>query len=149
MKVILTKPVPTLGNPGDVVDVAPGYGRNFLIAKGMGREATTEALAQLAAVESKRFRKRKDEEGRRQKIRNVLDGVSILVRATANEEGHLFGGVGPKEIAAAIEKRKKIIVDPKRLAMPHHLKILGEHRVMLELGGGQVASFNVVIKPPE
>ncbi len=79
-------------------------------------------------------------------MHNILDGKTILVRAQANEEGNLFGGVGAKEITASILKRKKIEIDPKQIDLPHHLKKIGKHKVSLKLGGGDEVVFDVEIK---
>ena len=75
-----------------------------------------------------------------------MAGQTILVRAAANEAGHLFGGVGAKEIAAAIAKRKKLEIAPKSITLAHRLKTLGTHNVALQLGGREEAGFVVDIQ---
>ncbi len=143
MKVILIKPVTRLGNPGDIVEVAPGYGRNYLINQGLAKEATADAVARVQATRQKRVRKREQADAAKSKIRAALSGQAILIRASANPEGHLFGGIGPKEIADAIAKRKKLAIDPKTIRLVHHLKTLGSHEVVVDLGGGD--SITIVV----
>ena len=135
MKVILIKPVDKLGQAGDVVEVAPGYGRNFLIGRGLAREATADAVQRVQAMRDTRARKRDRDAKERDAVRQALSGQTILVRAKANPEGHLFGGIGPKEIAESIAKRKKLSLDPKAIKLVHRLKALGAHEVVVDLGG--------------
>ncbi|MBI4122432.1 MAG: 50S ribosomal protein L9 [Parcubacteria group bacterium] len=149
MKVILLRHVPQLGNPGDVVDVSPGYARNHLMPRSLAREATASARNVLQAQQARKDRERERERVAREKLASALAGQTVMVRAAANEEGHLFGGVGAKDIAAAIEKRKKITVDPKRIRLARHLKTLGAHEVVVELGGGETLGLIVDIQPAE
>ncbi|MBI2050258.1 MAG: 50S ribosomal protein L9 [Parcubacteria group bacterium] len=145
MKIILIKPVHNLGAAGDIVEVAPGYARNFLIGQGLAREATADAIAHAQAVRHKRAAKREQSDAAKNKIRGALEGQTILIRAPANEEGHLFGGIGPKEIAESIAKRKKLVLDPKAIRLVHHLKTLGKHEVVVDLGAGEPITIIVDI----
>lgn len=146
MKVILIKQVAKLGHPGDVVDVSPGYARNFLLPKGLAREATVPALQAVQAAKARNQRQQAVKQEKRHKLHNILEGETILVRATANAEGHLFGGIDRAMIAESIAKRKKVAIDPKQLDLPHHLKTLGKHEVLLELGGGEKVKFFVDVQ---
>ena len=149
MKVILLKQVAKLGNPGDVIEVSPGYGRNFILAKGLGREATEGALREVQQAKQKKTKQKEQQVKKRHKLHDILNGQSILIRATANPEGVLFGGIDRQAIAAAILKRKKTEIDPKQLDLPHHIKTLGQHSVVLKLGGGDSVKFNVNVEPGE
>lgn len=128
-----------------MVEVAPGYGRNFLIAQGLAREATVDAVERVRAVRQRRARARDRADAARHLMREALSGAVILIRASANEEGHLFGSVGPKEIADTIEKRKKLTIDPKAIRLVHHLKVLGKHEVVVDLGGAETITIVVDI----
>lgn len=99
MQVLLRKEVDRLGHIGDVVNVKPGYGRNYLLARGLAM-AVTPANIKRVEVEKKKHeedRKLLDQElaGAAEKLK----GVSITIAAKANEEGHLFGSVTPAQIA--------------------------------------------------
>ncbi|MBU2575487.1 50S ribosomal protein L9 [Patescibacteria group bacterium] len=146
MKIILIKEVKNLGSAGDIVEVAPGYGRNFLIAQGFAKEATIQALDESERAKQRKARQKDLNEKKKTKLRNILENKEILVRAQANEEGHLFGGVGTSEIAAAIAKRKKIKIDEKQIDLPHHLKELGKHELNLKIGGADKIKFIVDIQ---
>lgn len=146
MKIILLKPIPKLGAKDDIVEVTPAYARNFLIPKGLAIEATSQAV--LALTEKRKRLERKQEALARQseRLRKILAGQTILVRASANAEGALFGGMGREEIAAGIEKRKKIKINPRDLELVHKLKTLGAHEVVLKLAGGESLAFFVDIE---
>ncbi len=137
MQLILTKKVDKLGNAGDIVNVSPGYGRNFLIAQGLAKEATNQAIQASMAAKRKKKQQKEKAEGQREKLKNMIAGQTILVRAQVGEEGQLFAGVTQQDIAAAIAKRRKVQVDPKTIVIPHnHIKTLGKHEVVVKLGGG-------------
>jgi len=146
MKVILIKQVPKLGNPTDVVEVAPGYARNFLISKGFAREATNKALDDTEKSKIRKQRQNDLKEKKKNVLRNILENKEILIRAQANNEGILFGGIGKKEIVDSIEKRKKIKVDEKQIDLVHHLKKLGKHELNLKIGGEDKIKFIVDIQ---
>jgi large subunit ribosomal protein L9 len=102
MQLLLKKDVPNLGFVGDVVDVKAGYARNYLIPHHLGVEPTKanmkeiEEAKKVAAAERLRKRTQLEEQAKR------VEGVEITISAAANEEGHLYGSVGPREIAAAL-----------------------------------------------
>ena len=102
MKLLLCKNIEKLGIVGDVVNVAPGYGRNYLIPRGLATEPTeanTRALAEARRLaEEEQIRQRKMLET----LAERLEGVEVTIRAKANEDGVLYGSVGSKEIAHAL-----------------------------------------------
>jgi large subunit ribosomal protein L9 len=102
MKLLLKKDISHLGIVGDVVDVAPGYGRNYLLPQGLATQATQaniKALAEERRKAEERRQQMRDELGRRAER---LRDVEVTIAAAANEEGVLYGSVGPREIAAAL-----------------------------------------------
>lgn len=149
MKVILIKEVKKLGAAGDVVEVAPGYGRNFLIRNELAQEASEHALQDIDRKKAKKQKQKDLKEKKKTKLHNILENKEILVRSSANDEGHLFGGVGAKEICAAIAKRKKVEIDEKQIDLAHHLKEIGKHDVNLKIGGGDKIKFIVDIQKQE
>jgi len=101
MQLILLQKVTNLGNLGDLVDVKPGYGRNFLVPQGKAVPATesnkAEFEAKRAEYEAKAQAIHADAEGRKAK----LEGASVTIAANASTEGKLYGSVGPRDIAEA------------------------------------------------
>lgn len=103
MKLLLCKNVEKLGIVGDVVEVPPGYARNFLLPHGLATEPTKGNMRQLAEARRQAERERAAERERLEALCAKLENVEVTIRAKANEEGHLYGSVGRKDIAAALD----------------------------------------------
>lgn len=145
MKVILTQEVRSLGAPGDVVEVADGYGRNFLIPRGLGRVATEGALKQVETIRRTReVREIKDKE-KAEEVANQIQSLKIRIPAKAGDQGRLFGQVMPQAVAEAIAKAGGPKVDKRRLHFDGPIKHLGMHPVSLRLHPEVEASFSVEI----
>jgi large subunit ribosomal protein L9 len=133
MKVVLTQEVRTLGSPGDVVEVADGYARNFLIPRGLAQRATKGALKQVDTIRRTREVREVRDLEKAQELANTLAGLQIRVTAKAGEGGRLFGQVTPTSVAEAISKAGGPKVDKRRLHMDGPIKSLGVHRATLRL----------------
>ena len=131
MKVILTKDVADLGNKGEVVTVADGYARNYLVPRSLAVKATDGALRQAEAMRIAReealIAARQEAEGYAQS----LTGTRVVVAARAGDEGKLFGSIGDGDIAAAITKFTGITVDRKIVEIDAPIREIGLHEVML------------------
>ena len=131
MKVILTKDVEDLGNKGQVVNVADGYARNYLVPRSLAVKATDGALRQAEAMRVAReealIAARQEAEGYAQS----LTGTRVVVAARAGDEGKLFGSIGDGDIAAAITKFTGITVDRKIVELDAPIREIGLHEVML------------------
>jgi large subunit ribosomal protein L9 len=131
MKVILTKDVADLGNKGEVVNVADGYARNYLVPRSLAVKATDGALRQAEAMRLAReealIAARQEAEGYAQS----LTGTRVVVAARAGDEGKLFGSIGDGDIAAAITKFTGITVDRKIVELDAPIREIGLHEVML------------------
>jgi len=131
MKVILTKDVEDLGNKGEVVTVADGYARNYLVPRSLAVKATDGALRQAEAMRVAReealVAARQEAEGYAQS----LTGTRVVVAARAGDEGKLFGSIGDADIAAAITKFTGITVDRKIVELDAPIREIGLHEVML------------------
>ena len=131
MKVILTKDVEELGNKGQVVNVADGYARNYLVPRSLAVKATDGALRQAEAMRVAReealIAARQEAEGYAQS----LTGTRVVVAARAGDEGKLFGSIGDGDIAAAITKFTGITVDRRIVELDAPIREIGLHEVML------------------
>lgn len=131
MKVILIKDVDDLGNKGEVVNVADGYARNYLVPRSLAVKATDGALRQAEAMRAAReealIAARQEAEGYAQS----LTGTRVVVAARAGDEGKLFGSIGDGDIAAAITKFTGITVDRKIVEIDAPIREIGLHEVML------------------
>ena len=128
MKLLLCKNVETLGIVGDVVEVKPGYGRNYLLPNGLATEPTQSNMKILAQA-----RKQAEVDRERQRVELAamierLADVEVTIRSRANESGHLYGSVGPKEISAALIEEGHYVT-PEQVALAHPIRQLDSTEV--------------------
>lgn len=133
MKVILRADLDGVGKRGDIVEVADGYARNYLVPRGLAMKATPGATAQAAAM--RRARDVKDAAARAaaEEIATKLVPTRITVSARAGTEGRLFGSVTAADIAEAVLAQTGIEIDRKQLRLDEPIKTLGEHTVPARL----------------
>ena len=133
MKLILTQEVGGLGAPGDVVDVAAGYGRNYLIPRGFAMLWTRGAEKQIDLI--KRARSAREVRGVEDAkvIAGELEELQVRMRRRAGANGRLFGSVGPADIAAAVREAGGPILDRRRIEVRDPIKTLGSHQVRVRL----------------
>ena len=110
MKILLRADVEGLGRTGDVVDVARGYARNYLVPKGMAVEATVGISAQSEAMQRKRVRQASEERADAEAIAGQLTGAVLTATAKASDEGRLYGSVGAAEVAMALVEQFGVAV---------------------------------------
>ncbi|MBU0566568.1 50S ribosomal protein L9 [bacterium] len=135
MKVILTDDLENLGKRGEVKEVATGYGRNFLIPKGMAYPATAANLKKLekeqlfeATATEKKIKGTKETAGR-------IEKLTLTIARQAGEEDKLFGSVTSSDLADLL-KEEGIQVDKKKIILEKPIKALGEYQVPIKLGDG-------------
>ena len=132
MKVILTKNVADLGDKGDVVDVADGYARNFLIPKKHAVKASEGALKQAEAMRLAREEQEKKTLADAQALAENLSGTRVVVAARAGDSGNLFGSIGAADIAEAIVKFTGVDIDRKIVKVSSPIKEIGLHEITLK-----------------
>jgi large subunit ribosomal protein L9 len=132
MQVILREKIDKLGNPGDVVDVKPGYGRNYLIPKGLAYEATQANVRRIEAERAKQERAAAETltEARQHAAR--FEGVSLTFKARAGQEGKLFGSITSADIAEKLAEQG-IEVDRRSIELEEPIKALGVTSVPIRL----------------
>lgn len=132
MEVILRQAVEKLGHPGDIVKVSPGYGRNFLLPRGLAYEATA---GNRKRIEQERQRLESAEEARRgaaSEIATKLEQVSLTFSARVGEEGKLFGSVTSSDIAAQLEQQG-FQIEKRQIELHDPIRALGVYRVPIRL----------------
>ncbi len=129
MQLILTKDVAGLGGKGEVVDVAAGYARNYLLPRSLAVKATSGALKQAESMRVAREEARQRELDAAQSLGQALVGTRVVVAARASDEGKLFGSIGSADIVAAIKKFTGIEVDRQHIAVAQPIKEIGLHEV--------------------
>ena len=132
MKVILTKDVDQLGTKGEVVDVADGYARNYLVPRSLAVKATAGALRQADAMRQAREEMIQRALDQAEALRTNLSGARVVLAARAGDEGKLFGSVGAADIAEAIRKFSGVEVEPNTVEMAEPIRSIGLHEVVIK-----------------
>jgi large subunit ribosomal protein L9 len=148
MKLILLKDVDGLGDVGDMIDVADGYGRNFLLPRGLAVAATARNTRQIE--HEQRLRQHRIERARKdaETLAEQLQGVECLFHRKAGEEGKLFGSVTAMDVAEKL-KEAGFAVDRRRIQLDQPLKSLGDFTVPIRLQATVSAMVKVSIAAEE
>jgi large subunit ribosomal protein L9 len=145
VKVVLRADVEHLGQKGDLVDVADGYARNFLVPRGLALRANSGIQKQADAMRRNRdARDRRDREAA-QAIADQLSAPTIQILARAGEGGRLFGSVTSSDIAAAVQAQIGIEVDRRHIALDEPLKELGASDLVVRLHPDVTATLRVEV----
>lgn len=133
MRVVLRNDVDTVGRKGDIVEVSPGFARNFLIPKGHAIVATDGVMAQAAAMRRARdVKDARDREGA-EAIARRLVATPVRVSARAGAEGKLFGSVTAADVVGAVQAETGIELDRRRVHLDEPIRSLGTHEVPVKL----------------
>jgi large subunit ribosomal protein L9 len=133
VKIILRADVVDVGKKGDIVEVADGFGRNYLVPKGLAIKATAGAEEQAASMRRSRDLKDAKDRGAAEEIAKRLVPTVITVKAKSGAEGRLFGSVTVADVAAAVHEQTGIELDRRRLHLDEPIKSLGTHAVPAKL----------------
>lgn len=142
MSIILTQDVDKLGRAGEIVSVKPGYGRNYLLPRGLGLLATRGNVAQLEhhrrAIARDQAKIREQHEG----VAKQIEGIKVSIARKAGKDEKLFGSVTNKDIAEALAAQN-IKVDRKVVQLPEPIKATGEHAVQVRFSADVTATLTV------
>jgi large subunit ribosomal protein L9 len=145
MKVVLRSDVDNLGKKGDLIDVADGYARNFLVPKGLAIRATPGIRKQADAMRRNRdARDRRDREGA-EALAAQFSGRAVTVRARAGEAGRLFGSITSSDVADAIHSQLAVEVDRRKIVLDEPIKELGAVELSVRLHPDVVATVQVEV----
>jgi len=144
MEVILKEDVPTLGSRGDVVKVADGYGRNYLLPRKLAIEATRSNRAVIEQMKQAAIRRAANDKADAEAQSKLLEGVSLSFTRKAGEKDQLFGSVTSGDIAAALEA-KGFAIDRRKIHLDEPLKHIGEFKVPIRLYKGVDATVKVTV----
>ncbi len=148
MKVLLCEDVEKLGWLGDVVEVSIGYARNYLLPQGIGKAATEASIKAIAEEKAKRAEQRIQDGKRLENAAKAVEGAEAVVAAKANEQGHLFGSVTERQIAANLREQGFEVAD-EIVQLPEHIKQVGTHAVTLKFADDITVTVNVVVVPEQ
>jgi large subunit ribosomal protein L9 len=147
MKIILQREVDKLGVPGDVVDVADGYARNYLVPRGMAVPASKGAVRHaesLRRAHDERVAKARNEA---KALADRISGTALRVIAKAGEGGRLFGSVTAADLAEEIERQTGEEIDRRMIHLDEPIRSLGVHEIRVRLHPEVDAAVSVEIQP--
>ena len=133
MKLILLSDVIDLGKKGDLVDVADGYARNFLLPKNRAMKATAGALAQADSLKAARETADREARDKAEKVATQLAGTRVVLAAQAGDEGKLYGSIGAADVTEGIKRFTGVEVDRRNVEIRTPIKSIGLHEVWLKL----------------
>jgi large subunit ribosomal protein L9 len=145
VKVILNQEVRGVGAPGDIVEVADGYGRNYLLPRNLARLATKGAVTQAEGIRARRQAREVASLEQAQTLAAHLASLRVVMTAKAGPEGRLFGSITASQIADAIAKAGGTPIDRRRITLDGPIKNLGTHRLMVRLHAEVEAPVNVEV----
>lgn len=146
MKVLLNQNVSKLGEIGEVVDVKPGFARNYLLPQGL---ATAPTEANIRKVEERKQKYLEELARQREQLEAraaVLEGKQLTINARANEEGHLYGSVGGAQIAAVLAE-EGIFIEPENVALDEPIRQLDKYDVTIRFAQDITATIHVWVVP--
>ena len=132
MKLLLQRNIEKLGNIGDIVEVAPGYGRNYLLPKGLAVEVTADNINRFEGMRRRLIALEQETKEKFEVQAKEIEKASCTVVTNASEEGHLYGSVTARDIAALFSA-EEIEVEPKSIILPEPIKELGIYMVNIRL----------------
>ncbi|MBE3591507.1 MAG: 50S ribosomal protein L9 [Thermoanaerobacter sp.] len=142
MKVILVKDVKNVGKAGEIVNVSDGYGRNYLLPRGLAIEATESNIKVLNEKKKAEEKKRKQELEEAKEMAQKLSNLSLVLKVKAGENGKLFGSVTSKDVEEAL-KEKGFDIDKKKISFDETVKTTGTYYVDIKLYQGVIAKVKV------
>lgn len=149
MKVILLQDVKSVGKKGEIVEVAEGYGRNFLLPKKLAKEATTANVNQAKkdqATAAHRAAQAKDEAV---VLGAQIEKVVVKMTMRVGENGKVFGSINSKDVAEALVKQTGLDIDRRKVELKNAIKNLGEYTAVAKLHTDVTAQFKVMVTKEE
>ena len=147
MKLILTQEVAALGAPGDIVEVKDGYGRNFLVPRGLAIRWTRGAEKQIDSIKKAREVRNVRDVGHAEEIKGQLETLNVTLEARAGDTGRLFGAITPADIVAAVKASGGPEIDKRRIQVGNPIKTLGVHLVNVKVHDDVAAAVHLDVVP--
>ena len=133
MKVIFLQDVKGQGKKGEIKEVSDGYARNFLILKGLAKEATSGNIREIEAIKKSEKKRKDDELEKAKELAKKLEDLNVSIPSKSGNNGRLFGAVTSKQIAEALKSQHKINIDKRKILLDEPIRILGYTQVPVKL----------------
>jgi large subunit ribosomal protein L9 len=148
VKLILTADVSGLGGPGDVVEVKDGYGRNYLLPRGLAIKASKGAEKQVQTIRRAQDARRVRDLDHAKEIKGMLEGLKVTLKAKAAPgSGKLFGSVTTADVVQAVRSAGGPALDKRVVELPGHIKAVGSHEITVRLHPDVTAAFKLTVAP--
>ena len=144
---ILLKEVDNLGERGDVIDVSPGYLRNFLVPRKLAQSATPAAIAESQRRREAAARAAVEAAEKAEETAALLRKTVLTISHQAGDDGRLFGSVTSQEIADAIRQARGVRLDKRRVQLEDAIKTTGTHMVTVEVADGVTTEIKTIVTP--
>ena len=144
---ILLKEVDNLGERGDVIDVAPGYLRNFLVPRKLAQPATPAGIAESQRSREAAERAAVEAAAKAEETAALLRKTVLTISHQAGDDGRLFGSVTSQEIADAIRQARGVRLDKRRIQLEDAIKTTGTHMVTVEVADGVTTEIKTIVTP--
>lgn len=148
-KLLLIEDVEALGRSGEIVNVKPGYARNFLLPQGLAVIADKKALRQQERLREERRKKAVEDKKEATEIAARIEGVTLTTVVKVDHEGHMYGSVNAHEIVHMLQEQQNVELDKKSIQLKHPIKATGVHPIPVKLKEGVTASFNLKVMSEE
>lgn len=146
MKVILLENIENLGEEGDIVDVKNGYGRNFLIPRGLAHIASDGAVRARHEEMRQQARKRAQQKGAAEEVKKQLENTEVLVLAKVGEENRIFGTVTPQQVALKLAG-EGFQIDRRDIEINEEIRVIGVYSATVKLHKDVTAQVKVRVEP--
>ncbi len=133
MKIILHKEVEKLGGPGDIVQVADGYARNYLIPRGFAGPATKGAVKHAERLRATHEERQRRAQGEAESVAGRFAKTPVRLRARAGEDGRLFGSITAQDVAEELSRAAQVDIDRRRVHLDEPIRSIGAHQVRIHL----------------
>ena len=144
---ILLRDVDTLGERGDVIDVSPGYLRNFLVPRKIAQPATAGAIAESQRRREAAERAAEQAAAKAEDTATLLRKTVLTISHQAGDDGRLFGSVTSQEIVDAIRQARGVRLDKRRVQLEDAIRTTGTHMVTVEVADGVTAEIKTIVTP--
>jgi large subunit ribosomal protein L9 len=149
-KLLLIKDVEGLGRSGKLINVKPGYARNYLLPQGYAVVADVKALRMQARLQEESNQRALQERQESEAIAQVLQDVPCISTAVkVDHEGHMYGSVSALEIVSLLQEQANVQIEKRMVQLKHPIKQTGEHKILLRLKEGVESSVLLKIMPEE